>query len=173
MQSDHTTWLDCICAPPKRGSYWEIHPRRPRDFLRPERFLEGEARGKSRGRRGWISQYLQSFGGVRTFSHHQSFYKEWIRKTLPVGREGLTVLKSILPCWPISTNLSLFLMTLFFCRSENILVQYFLCHFVILLLWYMNQYKGMKGDMIQYRCNSKNLHISNFLSCWSFWIKGC
>ena len=30
--------------------------------------------------------------GVRTFSHHQSFYREWIRKSLPVGREGLTVL---------------------------------------------------------------------------------
>ena len=38
---------DCIRAPPRRGRYWEIHPRRPRDFLRPERFPEGEARGKS------------------------------------------------------------------------------------------------------------------------------
>ena len=26
---------------------------------------------KSLGRRGWISQYLPSFGGVQTFSHHQ------------------------------------------------------------------------------------------------------
>ena len=26
------------------------------------------------------------------------FYREWIRKSFPVGREGLTVLKSILPC---------------------------------------------------------------------------
>ena len=43
--------------------------------------------------------YLPSFGGVRTFSHHQSFYREWIRKSFPVNREGLTVLKSILPCW--------------------------------------------------------------------------
>ena len=42
-------FLDCIRAPPKRGRYWEIHPRRPRDFMRPERFPEGEARGKSRG----------------------------------------------------------------------------------------------------------------------------
>ena len=41
----------CIRAPPRRGRYWEIHPRRPRDFLRPERFPEGEARGKSRGSR--------------------------------------------------------------------------------------------------------------------------
>ena len=30
---------------------WEIHPRRPKDFPRPERFPEGEARGKSRGSR--------------------------------------------------------------------------------------------------------------------------
>ena len=37
------------------------------------RFPEGEVRGKSWGRRGWISQYLQSFGGVRTFSQHQFF----------------------------------------------------------------------------------------------------
>ena len=44
---------ECIRAPPKRGRYWEIHPRRPRDFLRPERFPEGEASrvGVSRDRR--------------------------------------------------------------------------------------------------------------------------
>ena len=42
---------ECIRAPPRGGRYWEIHPRRPRDFLRPERFPEGEARGKSRGSR--------------------------------------------------------------------------------------------------------------------------
>ena len=42
---------DCIRAPPRRGRYWEIHPRRPKDFPRPERFPEGEARGKSRGSR--------------------------------------------------------------------------------------------------------------------------
>ena len=47
------------------------------------------SRGKSRRRR-WISQYLLSFGGERTFSHLQSFYKEWISK-------GLTMLKLILP----------------------------------------------------------------------------
>ena len=46
----HTDW-GCIRAPPKRGRYWEIHPRRPRDFPRPERSPEGEARGKSRGSR--------------------------------------------------------------------------------------------------------------------------
>ena len=88
--------LDCIRAPSRRGRYWEIHPRRPKDFPRPERNLEG--REKSEGQRGWISQYLPSFGGVRTFSQHQFFYREWIRKSFPVGREGLTVLKSILPC---------------------------------------------------------------------------
>ena len=38
---------------------------------KPERNLEG--RGKSRGRRGWISQYLPSFGGVRTFYQETSF----------------------------------------------------------------------------------------------------
>ena len=42
---------NCIRAPPRRGRYWEIHPRRPKDFPRPERFPEGEARGKSRGSR--------------------------------------------------------------------------------------------------------------------------
>ena len=33
----------CIRAPPKRGRYWEIHPRRLWDFLRPKdpRTLEG------------------------------------------------------------------------------------------------------------------------------------
>ena len=72
--------------------------RDPRDFPRakPEGYLEG--RGKSGGQRGWISQYLPSFGGARTISQHQFFYREWIRKSFPVDREGLTVLKSILPC---------------------------------------------------------------------------
>ena len=54
------------------------------DFLRPDRFPKGEARGKSRGQRGWISQYLPRFGGVRAFSHHQFVYREWIRKSFPV-----------------------------------------------------------------------------------------
>ena len=43
--------VECIRAPPRRGRYWEIHPWRPKDFPRPERFPEGEARGKSRGSR--------------------------------------------------------------------------------------------------------------------------
>ena len=54
--------------------------------------------GKSLGRRGWISQYLASFGGVQTFSSSSIHLQGWIRKSIPVGREGLTVLKSILPC---------------------------------------------------------------------------
>ena len=129
---DSVKSLKCIRAPPRRGRYWEIHPRRPisrdprdfprakpegnlegrgkserfseavgfaprdpRDFPRakPEGNLEGRGKsweiyrgrgfctprvegckthgqGKSRGRRGWISQYLPSLGGARTFSHH-------------------------------------------------------------------------------------------------------
>ena len=31
----------CICAPSKLSSYWEILPRCPRDFPRPEGYLEG------------------------------------------------------------------------------------------------------------------------------------
>ena len=41
----------CIRAPPKQGRYWEIHPQRPRDILRPKRFSQGEAWGKSWGSR--------------------------------------------------------------------------------------------------------------------------
>ena len=33
----------------KRGRYWEIHLQHLRDFLKPARFLEGKARGKSLG----------------------------------------------------------------------------------------------------------------------------
>ena len=86
-------YLDCIRAPPRRGMDWEIHPRRPRfpetreisrgrsprEISRVEgnlgRFpaVEGcktHDQGKSRGRRGWISQSIPSLGGARTFSHH-------------------------------------------------------------------------------------------------------
>ena len=45
----------------------------------------------------WDPRDFQSFGGVLTFSHHH--HREWIRKSFPVDREGLTVLKSILLCW--------------------------------------------------------------------------
>ena len=57
---------ECIRAPPKRGRYWEIHPRRPRDFPRPERFPEGKARGKSQGSR----KILRTEGMDFPFSHH-------------------------------------------------------------------------------------------------------
>ena len=34
-QKTHGTLdMECIRAPQKRGRYWEIHPRRPRDFPR-------------------------------------------------------------------------------------------------------------------------------------------
>ena len=71
---------------------WEIHPLRPRDFLPPSRF-------PSLGHRGWISQYLPCFGGVQIFSSSSIHLQGWIRKSIPVHRVGLTVLKSILPCW--------------------------------------------------------------------------
>ena len=32
---------------------------------------------------GWISQYLPHIGGVWTFSHHKSYPKGWIRKSIP------------------------------------------------------------------------------------------
>ena len=66
-----------------RMKEWEIHPRQPRNFPRPEgqrkswgqmmrewesipdtwpkRFPEDEAQGKSWVQRGWISQYTQRF----------------------------------------------------------------------------------------------------------------
>ena len=80
----------------------------PRDFPRakPEGNLEG--RGKSRGRRGWIFQYLPSFGGVRTFSSSSIHLQGWIRKSIPVGREGfsdpLPVEKLMLRDCPCSTK---------------------------------------------------------------------
>ena len=46
---------------------------------------------KSLGRRGWISQYLPRFGGVRTFSHHQSFYREWVRKSFRADDERMMI----------------------------------------------------------------------------------
>ena len=79
----------------------------PREIPRVEG-CKTHGRGKSRGRRGWISQYLPSLGGVRTFSHHQTFYREWISKSFPADREGLTVLKSILPCWWWGNEISMF-----------------------------------------------------------------
>ena len=57
---------------------------------------------KSLGRRGWISQYLPSFGGVPTFSHHQSFCREWIRKFFPVASVKIDSVK-INPSLPCTT----------------------------------------------------------------------
>ena len=56
---------------------WVLHPetrgisrgRSPREIPRVEG-CKTHGQGKSRGRRGWISQYLPSLGGARTFSHH-------------------------------------------------------------------------------------------------------
>ena len=75
---------DCawMRAPPKLGRSGKSIPN---------------ARGKSRGRWRWISQYFPSFSGVQTFYHHQSFYREGIRKFFPDGREELTVLNRSFP----------------------------------------------------------------------------
>ena len=47
----HAVHTQCICAPPKRGRYWEIQPWIPRDFPRPERFssVEGNLKGGGDG----------------------------------------------------------------------------------------------------------------------------
>ena len=78
----------CIRAPPRRGRYWEIHPRRPKDFPRPERFPEGEARGKSFGPQGWISQYLPSFGGARTDNLSASIFLQGLDQKIPPCGQG-------------------------------------------------------------------------------------
>ena len=39
------------------------------------------------------------FWWSRTFSSSSIHLQGWIRKSIPLDREGLTVLKSILPCW--------------------------------------------------------------------------
>ena len=52
-----------------------------------------KGRGKSPGRREWISQYLPSFGGVQTFSSSLTHPREWIRKSIPLGMDGLTNVK--------------------------------------------------------------------------------
>ena len=53
----------CIRAPPKLGSYWEIHPIRLEDFPGEE---EGEARGKSLRSRDISRALERDF----PFSHH-------------------------------------------------------------------------------------------------------
>ena len=56
--------------PPSRfSSAVGFAPRDPREHSRVEG-CKTHGQGKSRGRRGWISRYLPSLGGARTFSHH-------------------------------------------------------------------------------------------------------
>ena len=49
-----------------------------------------------------ISQYLPSFGGVRTFYHHQSQYRDWIRKSFPGRIDSVKINPSLLMLreWP-------------------------------------------------------------------------
>ena len=42
-------------------------------------------------------QYLQSFAGVQTCSSSSIHLQGWYMKSIPAGREGVTLLKSILP----------------------------------------------------------------------------
>ena len=57
-----------IRTPPKGGRYWNFNPQRPWDFPRAKPVGNLEGQRKSQGRSGLISQYLPSFGGLRTFS---------------------------------------------------------------------------------------------------------
>ena len=57
----------------------------PRDFPREIWRAEG------------VDFPIPSFGGARTFFHRKFVYRLWIRKSFSQGRDGLTVLKSILP----------------------------------------------------------------------------
>ena len=50
--------------------------RSPREIPRVEG-CKTHGQGKSRGRRGWISQYLPSLGGARTFSHNYQGRIDW------------------------------------------------------------------------------------------------
>ena len=65
-----------------------IASNKTREILgNPSLRVEGNSQGLS----------YSSLGGVRTFSHHQSFYRGWIRKSFPVDTDVLTVLESIFP----------------------------------------------------------------------------
>ena len=90
----------CIRTLPRGGIYWVVHPQRPRDFPRPERCPEGEARGTSRGWRGCTTQFILIRGSVRPFSHHLSIPRDVSGNTSPFLIEQWVskVLKSILPC---------------------------------------------------------------------------
>ena len=67
--------------------------RDPRDFPMAKPKGNFEVPGKSQGRRGWIYQYLPSFGGVLTFSSSAIRLQGWIRKSIPVGQGRIASLK--------------------------------------------------------------------------------
>ena len=79
----------------------------------PERFPEGEAQGKSWGRRGCVSQYLPSVGGVWIMDIHSSIFLQGVDQeilTCGQGRiDGIKINPSLLmrewvmypPSWPI------------------------------------------------------------------------
>ena len=82
-------WFDIVSV---------LHQHDPRDFPRASPSGNLLGLGKSLRRQGWIFQHLPSFGGVWKFSSSSSHLQGWIRKSIPLGREWLTVFKSILPC---------------------------------------------------------------------------
>ena len=55
------TLQHCIRTLPRGGMYWVVNPRRPRDFPRPERCPEGEARRTSRGPREILRSEVSIF----------------------------------------------------------------------------------------------------------------
>ena len=98
-------WKMCPCSTKTREVLENPSPR-------PERYPEtqGISRGRSRreilrvegnpeGGGDGFPNTSHFFGGVRTFSSSSIHLQGWIRKSIPVDREGLTVLKSTLPCW--------------------------------------------------------------------------
>ena len=92
--------LYCIRTLPRGGMYWVVHPRRPRDFPRPERCPEGEARGpreilRSEGMYNPIHPDSRQCTAILSSLIHT---KGCIRKYIPAWQVVLTVLKSILPC---------------------------------------------------------------------------
>ena len=94
---------DCIRAPPRRGRYWEIHPRCWKDFPRPKRFPEGEARGKSRGSREiWRAEGMDfpippEFWWSTDNLSASIFLQGVDQKILPCGQGRIDSVKSILP----------------------------------------------------------------------------
>ena len=73
---------------------------------KPERFPEGEARGKSWGRnlREGMAFPIPPWDLVE---YHQSLSRGWFRKSFSVHREGLTVLKSMTREWKMLLSLGI------------------------------------------------------------------